>query len=248
MTRGHREGGRSPEATRRGEMKAKGGRNGPEVSVAGEVPLAAANATRDQPGAWRRVLPVNWREGDSLGPAPDVTDGREGTAPRRHGDAGMADIRSFKELRVWQNAMDAAMAVYEQSKTFPPTERYALTDQFRRATRSVAANIAEAWRKRRYAAAFVSQLNAAEGEAAEAQCWVEICRRCGYLRPEQVVELDERFMQILGQPVRMIENPADWVVGRHRRVSASPCRRVRAAGHGLGGRARSGEPDNARLI
>ena len=65
----------------------------------------------------------------------------------------MADLRSFKELRVWQNAIDSAMIVFELSKRLPVEERYSLTDQFRRSSRSVAANISEAWRKRRYPAA-----------------------------------------------------------------------------------------------
>jgi four helix bundle protein len=141
----------------------------------------------------------------------------------------MSNIRSFKELRVWQNAMDTAMLVYEISKRFPSEERYSLTDQFRRASRSVAANIAEAWRKRRYPAAFVSKLSDAEGEAAEAQTWVEFARRCEFIKPDEAHDLDERFERILGQLVRMIEKPNDWVVGanRTRRVSASPRPRVR---------------------
>jgi four helix bundle protein len=93
----------------------------------------------------------------------------------------MANIRSFKELRVWQNAMNLAMRIFELTKRFPPQERYSLTDQFRRASRSVAANAAEAWRKRRYPAAFVAKLNDAESEAAETQTWIEVSRRCGYL-------------------------------------------------------------------
>lgn len=71
----------------------------------------------------------------------------------------MASIRSFKELRVWRNAMDAAMRVFELSKRFPAEEKFSLTDPFRRSSRSVAANIAEAWRKRRYTEAFVAKLN-----------------------------------------------------------------------------------------
>lgn len=81
----------------------------------------------------------------------------------------MASIRSFKELRVWQNAMDVAMRIFELTKSFPAEERYSLTDQMRRSSRSVAANITEAWRKRRYPAAFVSKLSDAESEAAETQ-------------------------------------------------------------------------------
>ncbi len=74
----------------------------------------------------------------------------------------MANIRSFKELRVWQNAMDVAMIIFEVTKSFPVEERFSLTDQIRRSSRSVAANISEAWRKRRYSGAFVSKLNDAE--------------------------------------------------------------------------------------
>jgi four helix bundle protein len=140
----------------------------------------------------------------------------------------MANIRSFKELRVWQNAMDAAMRIFELTKRFPAEERYSLTDQFRRASRSVAANISEAWRKRRYEAAFVSKLSDAESEAAESQTWTEFARRCRYLSSEDAVDLDERYERILGQLVSMIEHPADWAVSANRspRVSVSPRLRV----------------------
>lgn len=132
----------------------------------------------------------------------------------------MANIRSFKELRVWQNAMDAAMRVFELTKRFPADERYSLTDQFRRASRSVASNIAEAWRKRRYAAAFISKLNDAEGEAAESQTWIEVSRRCSYLSEQDATDLDQRYEQILGQLVSMIEQPEDWTVGANRNPTA----------------------------
>ncbi|NUQ61022.1 MAG: four helix bundle protein [Pirellulales bacterium] len=128
----------------------------------------------------------------------------------------MANIRSFKELRVWQNAMDLAMRVFELTKRFPPEERYSLTDQFRRASRSVAGNTAEAWRKRRYPAAFVSKLSDAEGEAAETQTWVEVSRRCGYLAPADADNLDARCEEILGQLVKMIERPADWTIAKQK--------------------------------
>lgn len=132
----------------------------------------------------------------------------------------MGNIRSFKELRVWQNSMDAAMVVFEASKRFPVEERYSLTDQFRRSSRSVVGNIAEAWRKRRYPAAFVSKLNDAEGEAAESQTWAEFALRCGYLTTEEVRDLDKRYELILGQLVAMIEKPQDWVVGANRKKDA----------------------------
>src|SRR5947208_86279 len=86
-------------------------------------------------------------------------------------------IRSHKDLRVWQEAMDLAMEIFTVSKSFPADERFSLTDQVRRSSRSVPANISEAWRKRRYEAAFVSKLNDAEGETAETQTHLEIARR-----------------------------------------------------------------------
>ena len=74
-------------------------------------------------------------------------------------------ISSYKELRVFQNAMDAAMRIFELSKDFPPEEKYSMVDQIRRASRSVCANISEGWRKRRYKAAFIAKLSDAESEA-----------------------------------------------------------------------------------
>jgi four helix bundle protein len=79
----------------------------------------------------------------------------------------MANIRNHRELKVWQESMDAAMEIYKITKSFPADEKYSLVDQIRRSSRSVAANIAEAWRKRRYEAAFRSKLNDSESEACE---------------------------------------------------------------------------------
>ncbi len=85
----------------------------------------------------------------------------------------MSNIRHFRELRVYQNAMEAAMQVFELTKAFPVEEKYSMTDQMRRSSRSVCANLAEAWRKRRYKNAFVAKLSDAESEACETQVWVE---------------------------------------------------------------------------
>ena len=78
----------------------------------------------------------------------------------------MKNIRHFRDLDVYQGAIDLVMRIFELAKSFPVEERYALTDQIRRSSRSVCANLAEAWRKRRYQAAFVSKLSDAEAEAA----------------------------------------------------------------------------------
>ena len=124
----------------------------------------------------------------------------------------MANIRSFKELRVWQNAMNVAMEIFELTKSFPLEERFSLTDQIRRSSRSVAANITESWRKRRYPAAFVSKLNDAESEAAETQTWIEISKRCNYITPEQANRLDSKVEEILAQLVTMASHPEKWTI------------------------------------
>jgi len=90
-------------------------------------------------------------------------------------------ISSYKDLRVFQNAMDAAMEIFELTKRFPAEEKYSMVDQMRRSSRSVPTNIAEAWRMRRYKAAFIAKLSDSESEACETQVWIEFARRCGYL-------------------------------------------------------------------
>jgi len=124
----------------------------------------------------------------------------------------MVKIRSHKELNVWRNAMDAAMRIFEMTKDFPADEKFSLVDQIRRASRSVAANLAEAWRKRRYQAAFLAKLNDAESEATETQTWVEFASRCGYISGDTVKELDELYEQIIGQVVLMINQPEKWTL------------------------------------
>ncbi len=122
----------------------------------------------------------------------------------------MEGIRGFRDLKVWQKAMDAAMVVFELSKRFPKCEMYSLTDQVRRSSRSVPTNIAEAWRKRRYAAAFVSKLSDAEGEAAETQTHIEMALRCGYLSPDEARSVDSTYEEILAMLASMASHPERW--------------------------------------
>ena len=126
----------------------------------------------------------------------------------------MGDIKSHKDLTVWQEAMDAAMDVYLTTKSFPAEEKFSLTDQLRRSSRSVAANVAEAWRKRRYEAAFKSKLNDAEAEASETQTWVEMALRCQYIDAEIAARLDQQYEIIIGKIVVMIGNAKKWIIGR----------------------------------
>jgi len=121
-------------------------------------------------------------------------------------------IRSYRDLEVYQLAFEAAMRIFELSKSFPLEEKYSLTDQIRRASRSVCSNTSEGWRKRRYEGAFVLKLCDAEGEAAETQTWLEFSVRCGYLKAETGRELYATYNCILGKLVNMIRNPTPWLL------------------------------------
>jgi len=121
-------------------------------------------------------------------------------------------IQSHRDLGVFGRAFDAAMILFELSKAFPAEERYSLTDQMRRASRSVCANVAEAWRKRRYAAAFVSKLSDAETEAAETQVWIEFAAKCGYVTPETARPIYQSYENIVRTLVGMITHPETWVI------------------------------------
>jgi four helix bundle protein len=115
-------------------------------------------------------------------------------------------IVSHQQLEVYQMAFEAAMTIFRRSKTFPAEERYSLTDQIRRASRSVCANLAEAWRKRRYEAAFIAKLNDAEAEAAETQTWLQFSVECQYLDSEEGRNLYQAYNHILGKLVILIKN------------------------------------------
>ncbi len=121
-------------------------------------------------------------------------------------------IQSHRELDVYKMAFEAAMKLFEVTKTFPPDEKYSLTGQIRRASRSVCANLAEAWRKRRYRAAFVSKLCDCEGEAAEVQTWIEFAVKCNYVEKASAKTLYFEYDQIIGKLVRMINYPEPWVL------------------------------------
>ncbi len=109
-------------------------------------------------------------------------------------------------------AFDAAMRIYELSRGFPGEERYALTDQMRRSSRSVAANLAEAWRRRRYPAAFVQGLNRCDAEASETQVWLEFAVKCNYLDREQGRLLYAEYDHIIGKLVNMINHPETFLL------------------------------------
>ena len=125
----------------------------------------------------------------------------------------MQKIRTHRDLDVYKRGFAAAMRVFELSKRFPRDENYSLTDQGRRSSRSVCANIAEAWRKRRYEAAFISKLSDAETEAAETQVWLEFAHHCGYINEPVFAELDTAYEGVIASLVHMMNHPEDWVIG-----------------------------------
>ena len=121
-------------------------------------------------------------------------------------------ISSHEDLEVYKIAFDAAMEIFHLSKKFPSEERYSLTDQIRRSSRSVCANLAEAWRKRRYQAAFVAKLSDCEAESAETQTWIEFAVKCNYMEPEVGRRLYGKYNQVLAGLVSMINNPTPWLM------------------------------------
>lgn len=119
-------------------------------------------------------------------------------------------IQNFRELNVYQAAFALQQSLFLHSKTFPMEERFALTDQVRRASRSVGANIAEAWQKRRYPAHFVSKLGDADGEVAETEHWIETAAACEYIDAEMRAAWLEQCRSIGRMLGAMIKTPATW--------------------------------------
>jgi four helix bundle protein len=122
----------------------------------------------------------------------------------------MRYVRQYRELRVYQLAFRAAMHIFDLSKDWPIEERYSLTDQIRRSSRSVCGQIAEAWRKRRYPAHFVSKLSDADGECAETTNWLDFALKCGYLAQDEHKELWATYDEVTHGLESMMNNAAAW--------------------------------------
>ena len=119
-------------------------------------------------------------------------------------------IRTHIDLEVYQMAFEAAMEIFELTKNFPKEERYSLTDQIRRSSRSVCANLAEAFRKRKYPKSFVAKLSDSEGEAAETEVWLSFSLRCQYIDDSTAQRLNNAYEQIIGKLVNMALQPEKW--------------------------------------
>ena len=122
----------------------------------------------------------------------------------------MAGARSFRELKVYQAAREAALRIFEATKRVPREERYALTDQIRRGSRAVKAMIAEAWARRRYKAAFINKIDEALGETNETQSWLDDAIDDEYISKQDFKELDDRYQAIGGMLSRMIDRADDF--------------------------------------
>jgi len=121
-------------------------------------------------------------------------------------------VNSWKDLRVFKNAMEGCMEIFELTKGFPPDERFSLIDQIRRSSRSVCANLGEAWRARRHPAAFSAKLDIAAGEAGETQVWIEIAKRCGYISGDVAARVDGVYEHVVAQLISMSSNPEPWLI------------------------------------
>ncbi len=119
-------------------------------------------------------------------------------------------IRSHKDLDTYKLAFEVALEIFEVSKGFPKEERYSLTDQIRRSSRSVCANLAEAFRKRKYPKHFISKLSDCEGEASETQVWLEFAYKFAYINKDAYHLLNDKYEKIIGKLVIMSSQPSKW--------------------------------------
>lgn len=124
----------------------------------------------------------------------------------------MKKVRIHKDLEVFQLSFKLACEIHELSKSFPNEERYSLTDQIRRSSRSVSANIAEAFRKRRYEKAFISKLSDVEAEAAETQVLLDFSKKFEYIDNQDYHRLFSSYNDLLGKIVTMIVNSGKWTL------------------------------------
>lgn len=124
----------------------------------------------------------------------------------------MNRVQSYRELETYKVAFELSMGVFSVSKVWPVEERYSLTDQVRRASRSVGANLAEAWAKRRYEAHFVSKLTDADAENNETEHWPQTAASCGYVDPKVLSELMDSNRRIGAMLGRMTANASSFIL------------------------------------
>ena len=126
---------------------------------------------------------------------------------RKQEEEEMGQINSFRDLIVYQKAYKLAMDIFEITKTFPKEEKYSLTDQMRRSSRSVTAGIAEAWSKRMYVKHFVSKLTDALGEEYETEVWLDYSKDCKYIEMTTHAGLLDEYDEVRKMLIAMTNNP-----------------------------------------
>jgi four helix bundle protein len=119
-------------------------------------------------------------------------------------------VSNFKELIVYQKAHKLAMDIFELSAKFPKEEKYSLTDQIRRSSRSVSTNIAESWAKRLYIKAFVNKLTDALGEEFETEDWIDYSRDCKYISEAEYEQAIKGYAEVRKMLISMINDPEKW--------------------------------------
>jgi four helix bundle protein len=134
-----------------------------------------------------------------------MEDGRKNASER---------IKTVRDLKVYKKAFDAAMEIFELSKSFPREELYSLTDQIRRSSRSVCANISEGWRKRRYRAVFTNKLSDSGQEAGETQTWLEFSLACKYIEKPSYDKLYDDYEEIFAMLYSMTEKADTFCSGK----------------------------------
>mgnify|MGYP001791634500 CR=1 FL=1 len=122
----------------------------------------------------------------------------------------MSKIESFKDLIVYQKAYKLAMEIFDISKSFPKEEKYSLTDQIRRSSRSVTSCIAESWAKRRYEKSFINKLTDSLGEENETEAWLDYSKDCKYIQIETHERLLSEYDEVRKMLISMINHPEKW--------------------------------------
>jgi four helix bundle protein len=122
----------------------------------------------------------------------------------------MNPINNINDLRVFQLAFNIANEIFEISKEFPKEEKYSLTDQIRRSSRSVCANIAEAYRRRIYPKNFISKIVDCEAEAEETMVWLQFALKCNYLNEEKCMHFTKNYNHIIAMLIIMRKHPEKW--------------------------------------
>jgi four helix bundle protein len=122
----------------------------------------------------------------------------------------MSQISSYRDLILYQKAYNLAMEIFDLTKSYPKEEKYSLTDQIRRSSRSVTVNIAESWAKKRYVKSFVNKLSDSLGEEYETEVWLDYSKDCKYITEQPHSDLISRYDEVRKMLISMINHPDKW--------------------------------------